>query len=90
MAVGSGVGVGLGTGVAVGSGVGVGVGTGVAVGSGVGVGVGADSVKLPQATPATITIASAADIPHGFDFIFTDPRVFSRRISIYFQWLHGA
>jgi len=84
------VGVGLGMGVAVGSGVGVGVGTGVAVGSGVGVGVGADSVKLPQAAPATIMIASATDIAHGFKVILIDPRVFSCRICLHFQWLHGA
>ena len=74
MAVGSGVGVGVGIGVAVGSGVGVGVGSGVAVGSGVGVGVGVDSVELPQATPATITIASATDIAHGFKVILIDPQ----------------
>ena len=68
------MGVGLGTGVAVGSGVGVGVGSGVAVGSGVGVGVGGDSVKLPQATPATITIANATAIAHGFKVILIDPQ----------------
>ena len=62
----------MGSGVAVGSG--VGVGSGVAVGSGVGVGVGADSVKLPQAVPATITIASATDIAHGFEVILIDPK----------------
>ena len=82
------MGVGLGVGVAVGSGVGVGVGTGVAVGSGVGVGVG--SVKLPQAIPTTITIASAADIAHGFKVILMDPRVFSCRIFVRLQWLYGA
>ena len=90
VAVGFGVGVGLGIGVAVGSGVGVGVGSGVAVDSGVGVGVGAESVELPQATPATITIASATDIAHEFKVILIDPRVFSCRFFVHFQWLDGA
>lgn len=68
------MGVGLGIGVAVGSGVGVGVGIGVAVGSGCSDSLmGADSDELPQATPTTVRIASAADIAHGFTVIFRPP-----------------
>ena len=69
------MGVGLGVGVAVGSGVGVAVGIAVAVGSGCsGSLVGVESVEPPQATPATITIASAIDIAHGFKVILIDPQ----------------
>ena len=67
MAVGSGVTVGVGTGVAVGSGVTVGVGTGVAVNSGVMVGVGS-GVKVSAGTVETVGSGDVVIVEMGAVF----------------------